>query len=150
MIFRGSWTNVNDIRPTTTENQTKNYYIKHSGIVHCQSKPNCFSSLQVIHDSVFSWSAFHVNLSYILRVLHFHGSFFMRPANDRRHYIVTSSLVGWAHTQNYLCTLQLQQTIRKHTYYATFPLLRSGMPLIILFDNNSVSEKNTSVHIHMP
>ena len=24
----------------------------------------------------------------------------MRPANERRRYIVTSSLIGWAHTQN--------------------------------------------------
>ena len=33
----------------------------------------------------------------------------MRPANERRRYIVTSSLIGWAHTQNdpwwTLCTL---------------------------------------------
>ena len=28
----------------------------------------------------------------------------MRPANARRHYNVTSSLIGWVHTQNY--TLQ--------------------------------------------
>ena len=27
----------------------------------------------------------------------------MRPANERRHYNVTSSLIGWAHTQNDLC-----------------------------------------------
>ena len=24
----------------------------------------------------------------------------MHPANERQHYIVTSSLTGWAHTQN--------------------------------------------------
>ena len=31
----------------------------------------------------------------------------MRPANDRRRYIVTSSLIGWAHSQNdpYMCHL---------------------------------------------
>ena len=27
----------------------------------------------------------------------------MRPANERRRYIVTSSLIGWAHTQNDPC-----------------------------------------------
>ena len=27
----------------------------------------------------------------------------IRPANERRRYSVTSSLIGWAHTQNYLC-----------------------------------------------
>ena len=27
----------------------------------------------------------------------------MRPANERRLYYVTSSLIGWAHTQNDLC-----------------------------------------------
>ena len=27
----------------------------------------------------------------------------MRPANERRHYIVTSSLIGWVHTQNDPC-----------------------------------------------
>ena len=42
----------------------------------------------------------------------------MRPANERRRYIVTSSLVGWAHTQNeveqrwvmtgYMCDLLIQ------------------------------------------
>ena len=29
----------------------------------------------------------------------------MRPANERRRYIVTSSLIGWAHTQNNPWTL---------------------------------------------
>ena len=28
---------------------------------------------------------------------------YMRPANERRRYNVTSSLIGWAHTQNYPC-----------------------------------------------
>ena len=27
----------------------------------------------------------------------------MRPANERRRYNVTSSLIDWAHTQNDLC-----------------------------------------------
>ena len=27
----------------------------------------------------------------------------MHPANERRHYIVTSSLIGWEHTQNDPC-----------------------------------------------
>ena len=27
----------------------------------------------------------------------------MRPANERRRYIVTSSLIGWAHPQNDPC-----------------------------------------------
>ena len=26
--------------------------------------------------------------------------FWMRPANERRGYIVTSSLIGWPHTEN--------------------------------------------------
>ena len=30
----------------------------------------------------------------------------MRPANERRRYIVTSSLIGWAHTQNDPCKCQ--------------------------------------------
>ena len=25
---------------------------------------------------------------------------YMRPANERRRYIVTASLIGWVHTQN--------------------------------------------------
>ena len=29
--------------------------------------------------------------------------FCVRPANERRRYNVTSSLIGWAHTQNYPC-----------------------------------------------
>ena len=39
-------------------------------------------------------------------VIHITGVFsswpilYMRPANERRRYIVTSSLIGWAHTQN--------------------------------------------------
>ena len=28
---------------------------------------------------------------------------YMRPANERRRYIVTSSLIGWMHTQNDPC-----------------------------------------------
>ena len=27
----------------------------------------------------------------------------VRPANERCHYIVVSSLIGWAHVQNDLC-----------------------------------------------
>ena len=30
----------------------------------------------------------------------------MRPANERRRYIVTSSLIGWAHTQNDPCDIK--------------------------------------------
>ena len=30
---------------------------------------------------------------------------YMRPANERRHHNVTSSLIGWAHTQNDPCEL---------------------------------------------
>ena len=30
----------------------------------------------------------------------------MHPANDRWHYIITSSLIGWAHSQNYPCSSQ--------------------------------------------
>ena len=33
-------------------------------------------------------------------------SLWMRPANERRRYIVTSSLIGWAQSQNYPCRLQ--------------------------------------------
>ena len=29
----------------------------------------------------------------------------MRPANERRRYVVTSSLIGWAHTQKYPCIM---------------------------------------------
>ena len=29
--------------------------------------------------------------------------FFMHPANERWHYIATSSLIGWMHTQNNPC-----------------------------------------------
>ena len=29
---------------------------------------------------------------------------YMRPANERRRYIVTSSLIGWAHTRNDSCS----------------------------------------------
>ena len=32
----------------------------------------------------------------------------MRPANERRRYNVTSSLIGWAHTQNDLCLQWLE------------------------------------------
>ena len=33
----------------------------------------------------------------------------MRPANVRRRYIVTSSLIGWEHTQNDLCVITKPQ-----------------------------------------
>ena len=37
-----------------------------------------------------------------LLVFNIHAGIFlcMRPANERRRYMVTSSLIGWAHTQN--------------------------------------------------
>ena len=31
---------------------------------------------------------------------------YMRPANERRRYILTSSLIGWAHTQNDPCLIR--------------------------------------------
>ena len=32
----------------------------------------------------------------------------MRPTNERRRYIVTSSLIGWVHTQNHLSVVSYQ------------------------------------------
>ena len=34
----------------------------------------------------------------------------MRPANERRRYIITSSLIGWAHTENYLWRSEINET----------------------------------------
>ena len=42
------------------------------------------------------WKILHNNLTGI--------KLCMRPANERRRYIVTSSLIGWVHTQNDPCT----------------------------------------------
>ena len=39
-----------------------------------------------------------VNCKLVYRII-----FWMRPANERRRYIVTSSLIGWAHAQNDPC-----------------------------------------------
>ena len=36
----------------------------------------------------------------------------MHPANERRRYIVTPSLIGWAHKQNDLCILHGENPVR--------------------------------------
>ena len=39
----------------------------------------------------------------------------MGPANDKSHYNVTSSLIGWAHTQNDSCdTVPMAHDTDKH------------------------------------
>ena len=51
------------------------------------------------------------SLWYTMRVLQPHYLtlsgiiLWMRPANERRRYIVTSSLISWAHTQNGPCII---------------------------------------------
>ena len=40
----------------------------------------------------------------------------MRPANERRRYIVTSSLIGWVHTQKDPCQLHDEIMIWKHSH----------------------------------
>ena len=35
-------------------------------------------------------------------------------ANERRRYNETSSLIGWAHTQNYSCTIVIYEPIKLH------------------------------------
>ena len=64
---------------------------------------------------------------------------YMRPANERRRYSVTSSLIGWAHTQDDPCrpwdklnnwevwsiTVQLTNWNQNHPEYPLFVLLIS-------------------------
>ena len=40
----------------------------------------------------------------------------MRTANERRRYIVTSSLIGWTHTQNDACIRMHRYTYMQHAY----------------------------------
>ena len=49
---------------------------------------------------VYGWSLSHLETPCIFN---YPGiTLWMRPANERRRYIVTSSLIGWAHIQNYV------------------------------------------------
>ena len=45
----------------------------------------------------------------------------MRPANERRRYIVTSALIGWAHTQNDPCKLGRHDDCRCRSTYDARP-----------------------------
>ena len=77
--------------------------------------PVCFSWNEILSHNLTFQSYFSISHSYILTVQfpmmithHFvlrrqQATGFilcMRPANERWRYIVTSSLIGWAHTQN--------------------------------------------------
>ena len=48
----------------------------------------------------------------------------MRPANERRRYIVTSSLIGWAHTQNDPCLII--QILYRHVDITCKIMTKSG------------------------
>ena len=41
-------------------------------------------------------------------LLHTQGLLCMRPANERRRYTITSSVIGWAHTQNDPCIFDIR------------------------------------------
>ena len=57
----------------------------------------------------------------------------MRPANERRRYIVTSSLIGWAHTQNDPCAWLWR--------FIFLQLWSSGMPGIVSLRKESSNIK---------
>ena len=82
---------------------------------HHDHIPVCFSWNEILSHNLTFQSYFSISHSYILTVQfplmithHFvlrrqQATGFilcMRPANERWRYIVTSSLIGWAHTQN--------------------------------------------------
>ena len=51
-------------------------------------------------------------------------NFCMRPANENCRYIVTSSLIGWAHTQNDPCSTRIVTraiTVRRHALLIVDP-----------------------------
>ena len=54
----------------------------------------------------------------------------MLPADERRRYIVTSSLIGWAHTQNDAC-VNIQ---KREEFLFWFVPVRSGVTFTKMID----------------
>ena len=54
----------------------------------------------------------------------------MRPTNERRRYIVTSSLIGWVHAQYNIC-IPIAENIYGMELYAPYTSLCSNVYIII-------------------
>ena len=70
----------------------------------------CSSQYSTMLQSVDSWSMDKYRQAYLSGLpspVYIHSSIILGigSANERRHYKVKSSLIGWAHTQNDFCTL---------------------------------------------
>ena len=63
----------------------------------------------------------------------------MRTTNERQRYIVTSSLIGWAHTHNGPCTVPLPHFMENPSDL-NFPLLLS---CTICLTNNRIAGDST-------
>ena len=79
----------------------------------------------------------------------------MGSANERWHYIVMSSLIGWAHTQNdpwrdrYMAALAAQKMSRGK-YIKWLPqVLPLVEPFIVLIQVSLTSSKDTRLHLHI-
>ena len=70
---------------------------------------------------------------------------YMRPANERRRYIVTPSLIGWAHTQNDPC---LNYACYRCGTLSS-PIVCSASPHLSCIENMTYNETlDTHTHTH--
>ena len=67
-------------------------------------------------------------------VLSLQGTF-MGPANERRRYLVTPSLIGWAHAQNDPCiwTLEFQHWVQMFHLYTLWGIIYDWFIYMILW-----------------
>ena len=69
----------------------------------------------------------------------------VRPANERRHYIVTSSLIGWAHAQNHPRTEETEMSSFWRNFRHKLPRKLSFWQLSV----QPVAKISSSWHLHM-
>ena len=81
----------------------------------------------------------------------------MRPANERRHYGVTPSLIGWSHTQALYTVDNLEYLgLSRSKWYDIspaehdkFPMVMYGLPGYIILPNDAHGTDRLPGHWHV-
>ena len=88
-------------------------YFIHCVIICVKKNPRkcfcifCNCDISILRYGVANWKPYsqksNIRLSHIAKTVAAGIILCMRPANEKRRYVVTSSLIDWAHTQNDPC-----------------------------------------------
>ena len=79
--------------------------------------PVCYQAIASTNDKMFSFGTLGVNVSEIFIKIHTGFILWMRRANGRWCYFITSSPIGWAHTQKDPSTHNFFQVSMNNIYH---------------------------------